>query len=437
MKKIIVLILALVLMLSLVSGCGKSAAELHDGAESSAASETSSQSSADESRTASEEEAEKITVTIVTDVDSYADNYLQAQMRGFVASNVELKLIQLPEKKAEYDMTADNIRVQIMAGEGPDGFLLHTYRLAWDDDRKHVSEMFGNVEKTMHSRVFLSLDDLFAKSDLMDLDEHMPIIMEQGKMNGEQYVLPLDFTFPLVVLSREKLNNSALEITPETGMRPAGEAYLSERIRGEFSMQPEFFFSKLADYETDSLLIDENDLQTLADEIDVRSTMVEESDLGDVWSYFERSTSISALEAPIYLDHEEWQDQESYLTFPQYNEKGGITAMIQTYAAVNANSTHPEEVFPYLAVLFNKDFQNDKGCKGLSANYFRPETVFFDMGLPTAIDNPYLSGLEPFMEQITDARFYSELDGQLFTYFLNYNTSAELSISEMKMMLAE
>lgn len=163
MKKMIVTVLAFVLALGGIPGCGKEGKK---------------------------EQEDVFTVC----VEPYWKMQVESAIDAWEAlhKDTRVQLIQLPVQGTEAEVRISEMRTEIMSGGGPDLFIL-------SGTNPNVSEetfdLFLNPEKLMHSEVFLPLDDYIADSEYMSKVVLNEKIMEAGRTKEGQMLVPLYYTY--------------------------------------------------------------------------------------------------------------------------------------------------------------------------------------------------------------------------------------------------
>ncbi len=112
--------------------------------------------------------------------EEYRDNY----------PNVKLDIQVYDDNNYESEKTKMN--TQLMAGEGPDLLFLGIYGIE-------------DVNKMMQSGIFASLTDYVDNDESYNKSDYTETVMDAGKYNGEQYVIPLSYASTYFVSSKEAL----------------------------------------------------------------------------------------------------------------------------------------------------------------------------------------------------------------------------------------
>lgn len=158
---------------------------------------------------ASSKEDEKVKITVAVDIfhtDSIKQLKKCAQM---LYPQLQVELIEFDYDS--YDMGEREAQItamksEIMAGKGPDAFIMSTI-VPWEqfnNDGHPVVEdrIFRDPNKAIRNRIFLPLDDYIANSQVFSMDDHLSTIMDAGKYDGKQYVLPLTYTYEVYLYNK-------------------------------------------------------------------------------------------------------------------------------------------------------------------------------------------------------------------------------------------
>ena len=88
------------------------------------------------------------------------------------------------------------IAAQIMAGEGPDVFI--------------VDDAIMDVEKLVRQGVFADMEPFF-EADNFDWEPYNQAVMDGGVWNGKRFIIPLNYSFPVLVTTRSVLEETGID----------------------------------------------------------------------------------------------------------------------------------------------------------------------------------------------------------------------------------
>ena len=404
-----------------------------------------------------------------------------------------LEIEFLPTEEAERTVRIQALRTEIMSGGGPDVFLMTCNFSGWRSGRQFYpyyndggrlaiedlyqqDRLFGNVEKCMENRTFLPLDDFFEKAEYFDPNMILPAVLEAGRTDEGQMVLPITFTFPAAVYQKDIVQSqgafpSSWQEAVDGSNRAAQKAYgvaawsqfsdifpeLADTSGWELAVTKEELIKrvkeavKLSDTDIISQLRGAIDSSTPgASAFNTKTMEIQQENRPYPAEQFdgflsERSLSYHNMEfwSPGFYDYR-WEVKEySQIIEPIYNTDGGVTAGITTYACINRNTKHPEEAFRALDTLFCTDVQNGYGskpeeypkinfqildfwyCYGVPArndlmkdNNFSFQQKFLSrVGVTPGPNEEAFSEYTALRNEVTHARFYGTLDQELQTMY--------------------
>lgn len=127
---------------------------------------------------------------------------------------VTVQLDILPMEEDEREIRLKQLRAQIMAGKGPDVFLLPTspvlvseipyYSQTWILIETVVEPLFSDVAQAMHSGMFADVSSFYDADEALNTADLHPDVMEAGVVGNARYVLPLRYTMPVLLTDSAK-----------------------------------------------------------------------------------------------------------------------------------------------------------------------------------------------------------------------------------------
>ena len=115
----------------------------------------------------------------------------------------EVELIVLPADKDEAKMKLSELRTAVMAGKGPDIFLLECVQ---PEQEERDNGLFADLEKTMEAGLFLPLDQYIENAKYIDTSDWNQTVLDAGKTEEGQVVLPLYYRLPAYVFKSSDLS---------------------------------------------------------------------------------------------------------------------------------------------------------------------------------------------------------------------------------------
>lgn len=340
---------------------------------------------------------------------------------GGLPEDVEVELEVLPVNARDLSARLTRLKTEILAGGGPDVFLLTCDRPnggGWMAQER----LFPNPEKAMYAGFFLPLDEYIENAQFMEWEKLTPVIMEAGRTEEGQMILPLNYNTAGVVITKkeflgEKVPESWAEaVDGENPVYQKGYAWLA-------SWGFPNVFPKVVDNKTEELLITEEELLHRVNQAlrcpDYRSEY-----------YAEASPFV-----PSYSDWGEpnlWEtDLDNTVFLPMRNTEGGYTAYITYYGAVNRNTELPQEAFTVLDIFLTKEVQKREVFGGTIGDRGRGREIYLfsntgDVpvheelynGVPNSVDTISVSerafqNFDSLRKEITDVYFPSEIEATI------------------------
>lgn len=270
----------------------------------------------------------------------------------------KIEVEYVPGSGAERDNKITALLTQIMAGEGPDLYIIACSSPDSVSIRRNPEHpfLFPYVQSIMRQNIFLPLDDFIENAQFMEWDKLTPVVMEAGKTEQGQMVLPMTYDFEATVFNRA--NISFYDSLPMTW----DQAYSSNdpALWASSSYNDTKFgdtLGELADYDAHKLSFSEGELARVA----YQTRYLLQRNITGGFSnapahlscLFSRHNgrTLSSVSPPGLLA------EEDPAIVPLYNIEGGVTANITSFAAIDANTDCPEEAFFIADLLLSKKVQ--------------------------------------------------------------------------------
>lgn len=330
------------------------------------------------------------------------------------------------------------LRTEVMAGEGPDVFIMR-YTPYWTlaegglmkNDYEGTDCLFKYPEKAMVNGLFLPLDEYIENnSELTEWDKLTQPVLDAGRNEEGLQIVPLNYTIPVLCYPKTEWEhvpdkkytwNDMLknpELLPYSLDLANCGRLESAVIDGErmeywspYSDYMHRILGNLADYENETLCFTEEELLTCVNEI----LALEQKDA------FEEVDTAKEVRVGASVSADTYNKPVTLL--PLYNRDGGITAYIDTFAAVSRNSKRPDEAFKVIDLLMSKNMQREgflyiRGILLQEYNSIPLHEDIFSESNPLLGASDYMTAenYDTFCkvrEQITAANFRSEITGML------------------------
>lgn len=248
-------------------------------------------------------------------------------------------------QKQDRDNIMTRVRTEIMAGKGPDLFLC-SHRLYGYDAGPDDMPFFKFPVQAMSNRIFLPLDDYIEEAGNIDWDSMQPVVMEAGRNQEGQQIVPLSYTFETAIFDGSYTPEAKFPMTwqqmtedPDPNIRAASYGHMYNII------------GELADYSKDAPAFTEEELLGwVTKQYDIWQTVPKE--YRDVKCIMMDQGYLSDLDEKFSLG-----GKEEYTMIPLCNISGGVTASITTFAAINRNARYPDEAFKVIEYLLDPEVQ--------------------------------------------------------------------------------
>ena len=276
-----------------------------------------------------------------------------------------------PYESTERKTAIDRIRTEIMSGGGPDVFIVQC-------DSVFDSLLFQMPEKAMELGLFLPLDEYIENAEYAEWDKFTDSVMAAGRNGEGQQLVPLSYLLPAAMYRKEDVTHTPTAMTWDE-MQECEElqdAYVrlgaGFTSTGVFDFPIEYLLGDLADYSQEELLFTEEELLNYADTICELSAYYSENNLAEkpycakscLGVRFNWTGDIGTESEPTVFSANfgmlnGLSEHEPLTLVPLCSDDGGCTAVITSFAAVNRNTRHPEEAFKVLDLLLETGRQAD------------------------------------------------------------------------------
>ena len=373
---------------------------------------------------------------------------------GLDEEDIELEII--PASGSARQAALTRIRTEIMSGGGPDVFLCACPDVDFFLNEAETA-LFPFPERAMEEGIFLPLDKYLETTEWMEWDKMLPSVTAAGKTDKGQMVIPVGYTIRMTAYEADDAAPYPADTTfadvlaSDDPILRSTTAY-TYRYDHNWNLAFPYLFADLADFKTGELTFTEDELVQMI--LDVEALSKENLAGLSTCGFSQPLVGLSAEDLPAtdlpvhfseqlrFDTYNEWlayflanPDQDGYkfinyetllflqnprrgfhgnteqVMLPLYNVDGGATALVSSFAAVNANTKRPKEAFFLLDYLLSEYMHNN------DKDLYR---YLFENALPVRMDRGESSlGSEGFRayselrEQIGHTRFCSVLDQEL------------------------
>lgn len=359
----------------------------------------------------SETDAEENTLKVIIEADYevQVNEAARFYMKEHPEFAIEIQTLSKEEEKRESEI--QKLKTAIMSGDGAD-----VYLLACKDE--HIAEesqydcLFPNVNKTMESGVFATLDDEMEQDDYWENSSYHSEILRAGQYKGEQYIIPLGCSYFVYGHSEEGLQSTFQEWVSQ--MESGGNMEVAEsliqygtRMMGARMIQP------AVDYETETVNFDAklwtSEMGNYIKEYQEQLTSGEEN---------VNTTSGFCLGRIDFLDF-------SGETYSAYDVVPGLTgnksAAITVYGAVGRTTENKDAAYEFLMLFLNDRLESEDTGLGINGYMNSSGAPVQECAWKTYLQHKGISDeniqnalLESFRE-IDSAYFPGELEYEMYS----------------------
>lgn len=265
---------------------------------------------------------------------------------------VKASIVAIPRDEEKAELKIASLKTELMAGEGPDVFILKAKQPL---EEGNLTGLFPDPQKAISTGVFLKLDDYIARAKYMDPSTFPSLILNAGKNEDGQYILPYAYDYTLAAYNTsdlahpDQLPMSWNDVVSETD----SDIYQSLPI---YIYYPQIF-TQIADYENDLLLFDEDEFvhNALGCIEASQNSFDENNDKQAIYCGL-----ASGLELSIQRESA-WKGNNAHTFWALPNTGGGVTACINVYTAINSHTKQSENAFSFLDLVYSPQVLSGEG----------------------------------------------------------------------------
>lgn len=270
---------------------------------------------------------------------------------------VTIEVESIPTALEERDIFLERVRSQIMAGEGPDVYLMSWY-----------TPLFSDVEHSMHNGAFQDISAYYNADDELPKDRMSQSIMESGVLDGKRYVLPLNFNVPVLYVDKQQVENAGLDVntlgTGLSGLSDVVKALGSEALIAEPAMLYYYLpnmFSSLIDYKEEKAVWDKKELVVFLNDYRALMTEINAADIpyalgnmgthisnGDYWAQNGHCVYMGTLTELVDNLRLAKAEETDLAIIPIRTASGAISANVTNYGAIGAGTGSPKLAYEFL-----------------------------------------------------------------------------------------
>lgn len=283
--------------------------------------------------------------------------------------DLSIRLDVIPDSGEERDVYLEQLRTQIMAGEGPDVFLLPTYT------EQSNSALFSDVTQAMYNGLFSDISQYYNTDEALNTAGLNTVVMDAGCIGEKRYVLPLRYDFTVLYATEESLSSYSLNMDSiEKNIVDLSKAVLEEGSdttarcvwgRGMFGFD---LLSDPLDYASGEVLLSEEELveyMTLIQELKERALLDNISCETPILYYIRYGGClnesipfvISYLSSALDFTAIACAEQTELMMYPIRSIDGDLVADVTYYAAVGSGSDQPELAYSFIREFLMEEHQ--------------------------------------------------------------------------------
>ena len=329
----------------------------------------------------------------------------------------------IPYDGSERASMIERIRTEFISGKGPDIFVVTSSK---------NDSLFRYPQTIMKRNLLLPLDSYISAAKYMEWDQFNQNVVDIGKYDGEQYLIPLDYSFPVTLYKKNDILHTPSQDLCWQDMLADNSNFLASAVcdvDGSFGYSYTQFisniFGHIADYDNGELLISEEELY----DIIINIFEVNDRDYSQLPNRLRVRMGVlqNAFQNFWFANQtyvEPFRDDDALTMIPMYQTEGGITATVDHYVGINRNTNNPEGAFFILDYLLSRDSQQ-------YSDVYRNITNYLSLPVHNALLSPdypvfgWNMNQESFQElctlrnQITCVRFNSVLELSLSKLYID------------------
>ncbi len=279
------------------------------------------------------------------------------------------------DNSQETEMFLQQIRTDIITGNGPDVYILSTGH--------YYDTLFNDVNQTMRNGHFLDIGCYYDSDSELGKEALNPAIMDAGIWEGVRYVLPLRYDMSVYMVDTDRIAQTGKDLNwfENTNLQEKMDTAITEQ--NQLLMQSVFpsvhidkflmAFPDRIDYKSENVLLKQDELSAFWQGItDIMSAAdISFQELVGLGS----QSNMKYLENGQHLGNNPWPVMQtnlynvvenvlvskaagvSYAMLPVRDVDGGVTATIAWWGALGSSCTDPEIGYEYLRLFLTEEYQ--------------------------------------------------------------------------------
>lgn len=352
-------------------------------------------------------------------VNSLLENLVEAY--GEQHTNVSFELEYLPKNKEEREVRLDQLRTEILSGNGPDLYLMPGSHTGYQ-----LESLFTDVTLSMYNGMFYDIGAYYNADDDLNKEELETKVMDAGTLGVARYVLPIRYDFPVLQVDSAVLSNFGLkEEDIASDLNTLMDAILES---GDAKLANSFFwpsiiynagldgFSDFIDYENKEVLLTTEEVADLMENYQrwmelqygefeymdrawsSRRTMADGYvTANQCWFTAGYPLHVAGLEEALHNTMIAKAQGKEISMYPLRTSDGSVIASVTYWGAVGSSCDYPDVAYDFLRQFLLQDTQWEKSRSRGDANL---SGSFFEEGLPVRSEGAVGSLVESIKKQI-------------------------------------
>lgn len=280
--------------------------------------------------------------------------------------DVKIEVQRVPSDPEEREVFLEQLRVEIMAGKGPDVYILTS-----------ESVVFRDLAQSMRNGLFADVSEYYDGDTGLNKSGFNASIMEAGVYGGGRYILPLRYNTPVLCLTEDAVSASGLDIdslgSGFSGILEMADAIGADTVSMEYVYMYFYwmdFLPRMIDYETQELTVSQEEMAAFLEEYRTLVSQFDETGIpqidpnytnyvyrDDFWAKDGVGVHIGSLDSLIQNIKMSKVSGTELVALPLCASDGTRAANVTWWAAVGAGCDDPELAYEFVRELLTEESQ--------------------------------------------------------------------------------
>lgn len=328
-------------------------------------------------------EEPEVTLWVVTErtQETGMNKVVQEAMEEFSWKhpNVSFNLEILPVGDQDRARRMEEIWELIEHGGGPDVLLLPTKAIASQGTRsKGIQPLVTSVPYAMRQGRFLDISQYYDKDEGLDKDGLQQAVVDAGCVGDSRFLLPLCFNLNAYYFlsggAESDLRSDMTVLEVMDYVLRSDDSFLAKVLTTNSAAmyRPEMVFSSLIDYDTGRVTLSLGEAEEFFDRFQRLREMTDERETEDylpgsstIWGYVKSPASkrtvypcyLEGLSHVMALQGISRLENKELTAIPLRAVNGTVTALIEYYGAIGANSKSSRTAYEFLRMFLLPEYQ--------------------------------------------------------------------------------